>query len=224
MLKDEKENYFLFVLIHRRSYSRSPRSRRSYSRSRSRRRSYSRSRSRSRSRSSRSRSKTSNSHSRSRKSRSRKRSSSKNRLVSTLRDADTKKAPPTQRHKSNSKSRSRSRHSSASGWSSPGYRKSGKSGKSKRSWSKESDNNRSHGITLTPEKMLKSAREIQIHVQKKLQEQHDVQEKRKKQQEREENEQHEKGNGLYLKRSASVESDKFKSPNKTRATPEMNIA
>lgn len=72
--------------------------------------------------------------------------------------------------------------------------------------------------------MLKSAREIQIHVQKKLQEQHDVQEKRKKQQERDEDEKHEKGNGLYLKRSASVESGKLKSPNRVQATPEMNIA
>ena len=72
--------------------------------------------------------------------------------------------------------------------------------------------------------MMKSAREIQIHVQKKLQEQHDVQEKRKKQQERDENEEHEKGNGLYLKRSASVESDKFKSPKRVQSTPELNIA
>lgn len=71
---------------------------------------------------------------------------------------------------------------------------------------------------------MKSAREIQIHVQKKLQEQHDEQEKRKKQQERDENEKTEQENGLYLKRSTSVESDKFKSPKRGRGTPEMNIA
>lgn len=66
---------------------------------------------------------------------------------------------------------------------------------------------------MDPEKLLRSAREIQIHVQRKLKEQEEAKEK--------------KFNELNGgKRSASVESSKFQSPKRTAksSTPELTLS
>ncbi|KAL7038028.1 hypothetical protein ACKWTF_009434 [Chironomus riparius] len=161
----------------RRSYSRSPR-RRSYSRSKSRtrtrrRRSYSRSRS---SRSSRSRSNHRRSRSHSSRSRShsksdrRQRSISKPKLVTTLRDGNTKKTPPTRQNDSRSRS--------GSGWSSDN---DNHKRKKRRTWSREASPSKG-GIETN--KLMKSARDIQRHVQQKLKEQQEAEERKMKEQEK----------------------------------------
>lgn len=184
----------------------------SRSRSRRRRRSYTRSRSRSR-RSSRSRSKRSKSRQRSRKRDSR--SASKAKLVTTLRDGDTKKPPPSTR---------RNRSRSGSGWSSDGYRKSGRSRKKKKSsWSRDNSPDKRG---QTPEQPPRSAREIQLHVQKKLQEQEASKEKRFKELEGDANGDDSERSNKAAKRSASVDSSKFKSPKRAvkSATPDLAVA
>ncbi|CRK98148.1 CLUMA_CG011516, isoform A [Clunio marinus] len=153
----------------RRNYSRSYSRSRSRSRSHRRRRSsYSRSRSRSQSRSSKSsRSRTpKRSSSRKHKTKSRNsRSVSKTKLVTTLRDGDINKPPPSSR---------RNRSRSGSAWTSDGGRKSDKS---RKSWSREASSTREK-ISIEPEKLLKNAREIQLHVQQKLKEQEESKEKK----------------------------------------------
>ncbi|KAL7038027.1 hypothetical protein ACKWTF_009434 [Chironomus riparius] len=160
----------------RRSYSRSPR-RRSYSRSKSRtrtrrRRSYSRSRSRSsRSRSNHRRSRSHSSRSRSHsKSDRRQRSISKPKLVTTLRDGNTKKTPPTRQNDSRSRS--------GSGWSSDN---DNHKRKKRRTWSREASPSKG-GIETN--KLMKSARDIQRHVQQKLKEQQEAEERKMKEQEK----------------------------------------
>ena len=195
------QNFVTLILLSR---SRSHRRRRSYSRSSSRsrsRRSKSRSKSRQRKRSSRSDSRDKRS---TRNSRSRSKSK---KLVTTLRDGDTTKPPPSTR---------RNRSRSGSGWSSDGYRKSGRS---RRSWSK---NRSPEKPGLEPERLLRSAKEIQIHVQKKLKEQEEAKERKMKELE---------GNGsdtgeLYQRRSTSVDSSKFQSPKKNlqSTTPDLALA
>lgn len=180
----------------------------SRSRSRRRRRSYTRSRSR---RSSRSRSKRSKSRQRSRKRDSR--SASKTKLVTTLRDGDTKKPPPSTR---------RNRSRSGSGWSSDGYRKSGRSRK-KSSWSRDNSPDKRG---QTPEQPPRSAREIQLHVQKKLQEQEASKERRFKELEGEANGDDSERSNQATKRSASVDSSKFQSPKRAvkSATPDLAVS
>lgn len=132
--------------------------------------------------------------------------------MTTLRDGDISKAPPSTRQ-----NRSRSK-SSGSGWSSSdGYRKSRKD--RHRTWSRENSPRREK-LALEPEKLLRSAREIQLHVQQKLREQQESEEKRQK-----ELEEKEMSNGaeLYQRRSTSVDSSKFQSPKRTAKslTPEL---
>lgn len=188
---------------HSRSYSRSR------SRSHRRRRSYSRSRSRSSSKQSRSRSRKSKSREHKRNSRS----SSRTKLVTTLRDGDTNKPPPSTR---------RNRSRSGSGWSSDGYRKSGKS---RRTWSR-SNSPAKEKPGLEPERLLRSAREIQIHVQQKLKEQEESKEKRMKELQGVSNGNDSNRSPLYQKRSASVDSSKFRSPKRLAKsnTPELTTA
>lgn len=66
---------------------------------------------------------------------------------------------------------------------------------------------------LEPDKLLKSAREIQIHVQQKLKEQEEAKEKRMK--ELQDNSNGNSPSDLYQKKSASVESSKFQSPKRS---------
>lgn len=181
----------MFFLISR-SKSRSHRRRRSYSRSRS--------SSRSQSRSKRSKSRSSRPYKRST------RSASKVKLVTTLRDGDTSKAPPSTR---------RNRSRSGSGWSSDGYRKSSRA---KKSWSQDFTPPPREKAGLEPERLMKSAREIQIHVQQKLKEQEEVKEKRMKELQ---------GNGNDSEDgNKSVDSSSFRSPKRTArsATPDIALA
>lgn len=190
------------------------------SRSRShyrRRRSYSRSKSRSRSTSRRSRKSRSRTRTKSplpyRKS---SRSRTPKKLVTTLRDGDTRKTPPTTR-------RNRSKSGSANGWSS-GDEKN----KRRRSWSREkSPSNNKYKGAVTPEKLLRSAREIQIHVQQKLKEQEAEKEKRMKELNGEgEEDEPEQPQQINEERAASVDSSKFQSPKRTAKsqTPDLVAA
>lgn len=133
--------------------------------------------------------------------------------MTTLRDGDTNKPPPSTR---------RNRSRSGSGWSSDGYRKSGKS---RRTWSRDNTPAKEK-IGLEPEKLLRSAREIQIHVQQKLKEQEESKEKRMKELQGNANGNESDPSPLYQKRSASVDSSKFRSPKRTAKsmTPELTLA
>lgn len=91
--------------------------------------------------------------------------------MTTLRDGDTRKTPPTTR-----KSRSRS----GSGWSSDDNGNH-KRRKTRRTWSREASPSKN---ALEPNKLLKSAREIQRHVQKKLKEQQELEEQKMKEMEK----------------------------------------
>jgi hypothetical protein len=112
--------------------------------------------------------------------------------VTTLRDGNTKKTPPTTR---------RNRSKSPNGWSSD------EGNKRRRSWSKDTG-------AITPEKLLRSAREIQLHVQQKLKEQEAEKEKRMKELSGE----NEEEDGR-----ASVDSSKFQSPKRVEksSTPDL---
>lgn len=72
---------------------------------------------------------------------------------------------------------------------------------------------------LEPEKLVKSAKEIQIHVQKKLQEQQEIQEKKRQQHDEEE----QAGESNGHKRSSSVDSSKFRSPKRTTRSPTPDL-
>lgn len=77
---------------------------------------------------------------------------------------------------------------------------------------------------LEPEKLLRSAREIQIHVQKKLKEQEESKEKRMK--ELAFNGNDSERSNKSQKRSASAESSKFQSPKRTvkSVSPDLVLA
>lgn len=133
--------------------------------------------------------------------------------MTTLRDGDTNKPPPSTR---------RNRSRSGSGWSSDGYRKSGKF---RRTWSRDNTPAKEK-MGLEPEKLLKSAREIQIHVQQKLKEQEESKERRMKELQGESRENDSDHSPLYQRRSTSVDSSKFRSPKRAAksATPELAVA
>lgn len=117
--------------------------------------------------------------------------------MTTLRDGNTRKTPPTTRG---------NRSKSSEGWS------SGDEGrKRKRSWSKDAG-------AITPEKLLRSAREIQLHVQQKLKEQEAEKEKRMIELTTDANEEE---NGR-----TSVDSSKFQSPKRAvkSSTPDLLTA
>ena len=94
-------------------------------------------------------------------------------MVTTLRDGNTKKTPPTRQN--NSRSRSRS----GSGWSSDDHDNHKR--KKRRTWSRESSPSTN---AVEPKGLLKSAKEIQRHVQQKLKEQQEAEEKRMKEMEK----------------------------------------
>ena len=125
--------------------------------------------SRSRSNHRRSRSHSSRSRSRSKSAR-RQRSISKPKLVTTLRDGNTKKTPPTRQNDSRSRS--------GSGWSSDN---DNHKRKKRRTWSRESSPSKG-GIETN--KLMKSARDIQRHVQQKLKEQQEAEERKMKEKEK----------------------------------------
>lgn len=77
---------------------------------------------------------------------------------------------------------------------------------------------------LEPEKLLRSAREIQIHVQKKLKEQEEAKEKRML--ELNGNDSDHSNKSQNHKRSGSVDSSKFQSPKRIAKsmTPELALA
>ena len=72
---------------------------------------------------------------------------------------------------------------------------------------------------MEPEKLVKSAKEIQIHVQKKLQEQQVIQERKRKEQDEDEASE----NNGHAKRPSSVDSPKFKSPKRTTKSQTPDI-
>jgi hypothetical protein len=90
-----------------------------------------------------------------------------------LRDGNTRKTPPTTR-------KSRSRSNSGSGWSSDDNKRSRKS---RRTWSRETSPSKDK-FAIEPTKLLKSAKEIQRHVQQKLREQQEEEDKKMKEMER----------------------------------------
>lgn len=94
-------------------------------------------------------------------------------MVTTLRDGNTKKTPPTRHNDSRSRS--------GSGWSSDDHDNHKR--KKRRTWSRESSPSREIGGIET-NKLLKSARDIQRHVQQKLKEQQEAEEKKMKAMER----------------------------------------
>lgn len=90
-----------------------------------------------------------------------------------MRDGNTKKTPPTRQNDSRSRS--------GSGWSSDDHDNHKR--KKRRTWSREASPSREIGGIET-KNLLKSARDIQRHVQQKLKEQQEAEEKKMKLMER----------------------------------------
>jgi hypothetical protein len=119
-----------------------------------------------------------------------------------------------------SRRKSRS-HSSGSEWSTSSANRKRKD--KRRTWSRETSPTKEEEnrglVVLEPEKLVRSAKEIQRHVQKKLEE---AEEERRKKEEAGEllnNSAHSNGK----KRSASVDSSKFQSPKRAlkSTTPDL---
>jgi hypothetical protein len=163
------------------------------------------------------RSKSRSSRSRSRSASRHRKSNSKSKLVTTLRDGNTKKTPPMT--KNNSRSRSRS----GSGWSDDNGNH--KRTKKRRTWSREASPSKG---AVEPNKLMKSAREIQRHVQQKLKEQHEAEEKKMKEREREweeeaqeiENRMQKEANGDYTPPTVEKSPAKETTPVKEK-TPQL---
>ena len=132
--------------------------------------------------------------------------------MTTLRDGDTNKPPPSTR---------RNRSRSGSGWSSDDNKDSRRS---RRSWSRGGSGPKEK-LGLEPERLLRSAREIQIHVQKKLKEQEAAKE-RKMRELGGDDEPNRSESEHSKKRSDSIDSSKFQSPKRTAKsnTPELTLS